>query len=186
MSRAIRMRRRGSTVIEGDELRWLRPVPGDVAQFRQFSHTGVDIAAPVGSIIVAADGGIVNKVGWQGVGGQGVCVSHGGGLETCYFHTAGALVSLGQRVVRGQPVAIVGMTGRDDRSAPPLGSQALRPAHRPAFALALRHALDRDAAFAQRDLLNAAPTTAPVHRWRSRPTPPPERARSPVDRGRRA
>jgi murein DD-endopeptidase MepM/ murein hydrolase activator NlpD len=53
----------------------------------------------------------VNKLGWQGVGGQGVCVSHGGGLETCYFHTAGALVGLGQRVVRGQPVAIVGMTG---------------------------------------------------------------------------
>ena len=97
--------------IEGDELRWLRPVPGDIAQFRQFSHTGVDIAAPVGSIIVAADGGFVNKVGWQGVGGQGVCISHGGGLESCYFHTAGALVNLGQRVVRGQPVAIVGMTG---------------------------------------------------------------------------
>ena len=97
--------------LEGDELRWLRPVPGDVAQFRQFSHTGVDIAAPVGSVIVAADGGFVNKVGWQGVGGQGVCISHGGGLETCYFHTAGALVGLGQRVVRGQPIAIVGMTG---------------------------------------------------------------------------
>lgn len=97
--------------IESDELRWLRPVPGDVAQFRQFSHTGVDIAAPVGSIIVAADNGTVNKVGWQGPGGQGVCVSHGGGLESCYFHTSTALVGLGQRVVRGQPVALVGMTG---------------------------------------------------------------------------
>jgi murein DD-endopeptidase MepM/ murein hydrolase activator NlpD len=97
--------------IEGDELRFLRPVPGDVAQFRQFSHTGVDIAAPVGSIIVASDGGTVTKVGWQGFGGNGVCVSHGGGLESCYFHTAGVLVNLGQRVVRGQPVAIVGMTG---------------------------------------------------------------------------
>jgi murein DD-endopeptidase MepM/ murein hydrolase activator NlpD len=97
--------------IEGAELRFLRPVPGDVAQFRQYSHTGVDIAAPVGSIIVAADGGTVSKVGWQGFGGQGVCVSHGGGLESCYFHIAGALVGVGQRVVRGQPVAFVGMTG---------------------------------------------------------------------------
>jgi len=97
--------------IEGDELRFLRPVPGDVAQFRQYSHTGVDIAAPVGSIIVAADGGTVSKVGWQGFGGQGVCVSHGGGLESCYFHTASTLVNVGQRVVRGQPIALVGMTG---------------------------------------------------------------------------
>jgi len=97
--------------IESDELRFLRPVPGDVAQFRQFSHTGVDIAAPVGSIVVAADGGIVSKVGWQGSGGHGVCVSHGGGLESCYFHTSTSLVSIGQRVVRGQPVALVGMTG---------------------------------------------------------------------------
>ena len=97
--------------IESDELRWLRPVPGDVAQFRQFSHTGVDIAAPVGSIIVAADNGTVSKVGWQGTGGMGVCVAHGGGLESCYFHTSTALVFLGQRVVRGQPVALVGMTG---------------------------------------------------------------------------
>ena len=97
--------------IEGDELRFLRPVPGDVAQFKQFSHTGVDVAAPVGSIIVAADGGTVTKTGWHGVGGQGVCLSHGGGLESCYYHTTGALVNVGQRVVRGQPIALVGMTG---------------------------------------------------------------------------
>jgi murein DD-endopeptidase MepM/ murein hydrolase activator NlpD len=97
--------------IESDELRFMRPVPGDVAQFRQYSHTGVDIAAPVGSIVVAADGGVVSKVGWQGSGGNGVCVSHGGGLESCYFHTSTSLVSVGQRVARGQPVALVGMTG---------------------------------------------------------------------------
>jgi murein DD-endopeptidase MepM/ murein hydrolase activator NlpD len=38
-------------------------------------------------------------------------MSHGGGLETCYFHTAATLVNVGQRVVRGQPIALVGMTG---------------------------------------------------------------------------
>lgn len=93
------------------ERRFVRPVPGDVAQYLQYSHTGIDIAAPVGSMIVAADGGTVSKVGWQGVGGVGVCVSHGGGLETCYVHTSTALVNVGQRVVRGQPIALVGMTG---------------------------------------------------------------------------
>jgi murein DD-endopeptidase MepM/ murein hydrolase activator NlpD len=97
--------------IEGDELRFLRPVAGDVAQFLQNSHTGIDIAAPVGSIVVAADGGTVSKVGWESFGGNGVCIAHGAGLESCYYHTSSALVNVGQRVVRGQPIALVGMTG---------------------------------------------------------------------------
>jgi murein DD-endopeptidase MepM/ murein hydrolase activator NlpD len=97
--------------IENDELRFLRPVAGDVAQFLQFSHTGIDVAAPVGAIVVASDGGTVTKVGWESFGGNGVCVAHGGGLESCYYHTSSALVNVGQRVVRGQPIALIGMTG---------------------------------------------------------------------------
>jgi hypothetical protein len=97
--------------IENDELRFLRPVAGDVAQFLQYSHTGIDVAAPVGAIVVASDGGTVSKVGWESFGGNGVCVAHGGGLESCYFHTSSALVNVGQRVVRGQPIALIGMTG---------------------------------------------------------------------------
>lgn len=97
--------------IENDELRFLRPVAGDVAQFLQYSHTGIDIAAPVGAIVVAADGGTVSKVGWESFGGNGVCVAHGAGLESCYYHTSSALVNVGQRVARGQPIALIGMTG---------------------------------------------------------------------------
>lgn len=97
--------------VNDPERRFVRPAAGDVAQFVQYSHTGVDVAAPVGSIVVAADGGVVTKVGPQGSGGHVVCVAHGAGLETCYFHTSAALVNLGQRVARGQPIALVGMTG---------------------------------------------------------------------------
>jgi murein DD-endopeptidase MepM/ murein hydrolase activator NlpD len=99
------------SLIDSNELRFLRPVPGDVAQFVQFSHTGIDVAAPVGSIIVAADGGTVSKIGWESFGGNGVCVAHGAGLESCYYHASSALVNVGQRVVRGQPIALIGMTG---------------------------------------------------------------------------
>ncbi|HEX9093470.1 MAG TPA: M23 family metallopeptidase, partial [Coriobacteriia bacterium] len=51
------------------------------------------------------------RVGWESFGGNGVCVAHGGGLESCYYHTSSALVSVGQRVARGQPIALIGMTG---------------------------------------------------------------------------
>jgi murein DD-endopeptidase MepM/ murein hydrolase activator NlpD len=40
-----------------------------------------------------------------------VCVQHVGLLESCYYHIAFPLVSIGQRVVRGQPIAGMGLTG---------------------------------------------------------------------------
>lgn len=91
--------------------RFVRPAPGDIAQFLQGRHTGVDLAAPFGSIIVAADEGVVEAVDWIPNGGNRVCVRHAASLQSCYFHTSAALVSAGERVARGQPVALVGMTG---------------------------------------------------------------------------
>jgi murein DD-endopeptidase MepM/ murein hydrolase activator NlpD len=97
--------------IEEASRRFIRPVAGAVSQFMQGSHTGVDIAAPFGSIIVAADDGVVDAAGWVQVGGRRVCVQHAEGIESCYYHTSAALVSIGDRVERGQPIALIGMTG---------------------------------------------------------------------------
>jgi len=91
--------------------RFVRPVAGAVSQFFQGRHTGIDIAAPYGSIIVAADDGVVDAAGWVQVGGRRVCVQHAEGFESCYYHTSAALVSIGDRVARGQPIALIGMTG---------------------------------------------------------------------------
>jgi murein DD-endopeptidase MepM/ murein hydrolase activator NlpD len=96
--------------IESDGRRFVRPVSGAITQFVQGSHTGIDIAAPYGSIIVAADDGVVDAVGWVAVGGRRVCVEQGG-VESCDYHTSLPLVSIGDHVVRGQPVALVGLTG---------------------------------------------------------------------------
>src|SRR5438132_253049 len=97
--------------IEGASRRFVRPVAGAVSQFLQGSHTGIDLAAPFGSIIVAADDGVVDAAGWVQVGGRRVCVQHAEGIESCYYHTSAALVAIGDRVARGQPIALVGMTG---------------------------------------------------------------------------
>ena len=91
--------------------RFVRPVAGAFTQFLQGSHSGIDVSAPIGSILVAADDGIVGAVGWVPVGGRRVCVLHAGGLESCDYHTSLSLVHVGDHVVRGQPVALVGMTG---------------------------------------------------------------------------
>ena len=75
--------------------RFVRPVAGDIGQFMQGWHAGVDLAAPFGSPVVAADEGVVTELGWIPNGGERVCLEHAGGLETCYFHNSAALVEVG-------------------------------------------------------------------------------------------
>jgi murein DD-endopeptidase MepM/ murein hydrolase activator NlpD len=91
----------------------IRPVSGPIAQFFHPAHSGVDIAGPFGSPIVAADAGTVTKTGWQtdGEGGFRVCVQHSAGLETCYYHASAILATVGQSVARGEVIAIVGQSG---------------------------------------------------------------------------
>jgi len=78
-------------------------------------HAGMDIAAPGGSAIRAADDGKVFRAGWNGGYGRYTCVYHGlrngNGLATCYAHQSRILVSYGQRVRRGQLIGAVGTTG---------------------------------------------------------------------------
>jgi murein DD-endopeptidase MepM/ murein hydrolase activator NlpD len=90
----------------------IRPVSGPIAQFFHSAHSGVDLAGRFGQPIVAADAGTVTKTGWQpdGAGGIRVCTQNGA-LENCYYHTSTIVVSVGQSVVRGQVLAIVGQSG---------------------------------------------------------------------------
>lgn len=100
--------------IASDGHRFVRPVAGMIVQFLQGRHTGVDVAAPFGSLIFAAEDGVVNAVGWVPVGGRRVCVMHDDGLESCAYHTSLSLVAVGDRVVQGQPVGLVGLTGQTE------------------------------------------------------------------------
>lgn len=91
--------------------RLIRPVQGPISAFMQGGHTGIDLAAGLGSPIVAADDGVVRAAGWVTHGGYRVCVAHASAIETCYFHSSGILVSVGQRVRRAEAIALVGMSG---------------------------------------------------------------------------
>ncbi len=76
-------------------------------------HTGVDLAAPFGTPIMAADGGQVVWVGWDSSGlGWAVKINHGRDFATIYGHTARVIVKVGQTVAQGQVIAYVGSTGQ--------------------------------------------------------------------------
>lgn len=76
-------------------------------------HAGMDIAAPSGTTIAAAEDGIVLIASWVNGYGNTVVVDHGDGMWTWYAHIRnnGIVVSEGDFVTRGQKIAEVGSTG---------------------------------------------------------------------------
>ena len=75
-------------------------------------HTGIDLAAPYGSPIMAADSGQVIWTGWDWSGlGWAVKINHGHYLATIYGHLERFIVKVGQNVTQGQVIGYEGSTG---------------------------------------------------------------------------
>lgn len=74
-------------------------------------HEGIDIGAPLGSDVAAADGGKVSRAGWNGGKGYSVTIDHGNGRYTEYNHLNCYYVQKGDAVSKGQIIAAVGSTG---------------------------------------------------------------------------
>lgn len=75
-------------------------------------HNGLDMAAPGGSPILAAEGGVVVAAAYSATMGNYIMINHGSGLVTIYMHASALYVSAGQTVTRGQKIGAVGSTGR--------------------------------------------------------------------------
>ena len=74
-------------------------------------HEGIDVTAPMGSPIEAPAAGRVIDAGWESGYGNTVSIDHGYGIVTKFAHTSKILVREGQRVSRGQRIALVGNSG---------------------------------------------------------------------------
>ena len=107
--------RTGSKVQSTGELMW--PVNGRItlrfgAPHRlQGKHTGIDIAAPYGSPIVAADSGEIIFAGWWDGYGKAVVIDHGRGKATVYAHMSRIYPTVGAIVAKGQTIGLIGLTG---------------------------------------------------------------------------
>lgn len=74
-------------------------------------HQGMDFTAPTGTEIFATGNATVSFVGWKQGYGNSVVLNHGFGYETLYAHCFKNLVRVGQKVKRGDVIALVGNTG---------------------------------------------------------------------------
>lgn len=84
---------------------------GQRGAYQRF-HTGIDLAAPMGTPIYAAKAGQVETAGWSSWGyGLHVIIDHGSEVETLYGHMSRIAVQPGQFVERGQLIGYVGSTG---------------------------------------------------------------------------
>lgn len=85
--------------------------PHPILNVQQF-HTGVDMAAPGGTPILAAYDGVVVQAAYNASMGNYVMIDHGSELYTIYMHAQKLMVSAGDEVARGEQIATVGTTGR--------------------------------------------------------------------------
>ncbi len=84
----------------------LHPIEGE-AKF----HSGVDLAASVGTPIVASRGGRVTVAEYEDQAGYHVAIDHGDGYVTRYMHMSRYIVTSGQVVITGQVIGFCGASG---------------------------------------------------------------------------
>jgi len=101
---------------------YLRPVEGGRRSQGLHGYNGIDIAASVGTPILAAASGevVISRYSagnpWFGGYGNYIVVEHGNGTQTLYAHLSGNIVNRGWRVVKGQVIGYMGSTGRSTGS----------------------------------------------------------------------
>ncbi|GIX40862.1 MAG: peptidase M23 [Leptospiraceae bacterium] len=107
----------GRRLFDIDPRKYLWPVekPDFTSRFgKRFNevHTGLDMAVPIGTPVVAAQDGIVKKTGWMGGYGKAIIIQHFDGRETLYGHLSEILIEENEEVLMGQIIAFSGNTGR--------------------------------------------------------------------------
>ncbi|MET7611334.1 M23 family metallopeptidase [Streptomyces seoulensis] len=75
------------------------------------SHTGIDFHAASGTAVHAAGAGTVVSTGWGGAYGNEIVIRMADGMYTQYGHLSSIGVTVGQRVIPGQQIALSGATG---------------------------------------------------------------------------
>lgn len=110
----------GSSTIGNDVMKW--PTDGtDITSYfglrdaptagASTNHGAIDIGVPTGTNVYATEAGTVIKAEFNSSGGNWVWIDHGNGYVTKYLHNSQLKVSVGDKVTKGQVIALSGTTG---------------------------------------------------------------------------
>jgi len=102
--------------VRGTELTSGFGVRSDPFRGRAAMHAGIDLAGPYGTPVLATADGVVGRTEYSGGYGNLVELDHGRGIQTRYGHLSRSLVRAGQKVKRGDVIALMGSTGRSTGS----------------------------------------------------------------------
>lgn len=94
---------------------YMRPIVGGKRSQGVHGYNGVDLAAPLGTpIIASADGEVIisRSSGWNGGYGSYIVIRHSNGTQTLYAHNSANTVSVGDSVSQGDVIGAVGKTGK--------------------------------------------------------------------------
>lgn len=94
---------------------YLRPIVGGSRTQGIHGYNGVDLAAPVGTpLLASAEGDVIiaKQTGWNGGYGAYIVIQHPNGTQTLYSHASKVTVSVGEHVTRGEVIGAVGATGK--------------------------------------------------------------------------
>lgn len=94
---------------------YMRPIAGGRKTQGIHGYNGIDIAAPVGTpVLASADGEVIisRSGGWNGGYGNYVVIRHPNGTQTLYSHNSKNNVSVGDSVSQGDVIGFVGSTGK--------------------------------------------------------------------------
>lgn len=102
--------------------KWLQPVAARISSpfgYRTHPvtgekrlHNGIDLAVPVGTQVRCPMDGTVSSVFYSNEGGNQITIKHSNGFQTGYAHLSKVLVKKGEKVKRGNVIALSGNTGR--------------------------------------------------------------------------
>ncbi len=98
---------------------YIRPIVGGVKTQGIHGYNAVDLAAPIGTpILASAEGDVIvaKEGGWNGGYGSYIVIQHDNGSQTLYGHASGVVVNSGQHVRQGQVIGYVGSTGKSTGS----------------------------------------------------------------------
>ncbi len=93
---------------------FINPVPSATRTQGLHGNNSVDLAAPIGTPILASASGtvLIARYGWNGAYGNMIIIQHPNGTKTLYSHLSEIKVSQGNKVSQGQVIGKVGNTGR--------------------------------------------------------------------------